>query len=46
VPPAALIRQSQPAAAAPKPSRLAGPAWAAAGFVAGCAAVLAAAMLG
>lgn len=42
---AALIRQSQPAPEPAKPSRLTGPAWAAAGFVAGCAAVLAAVLL-
>ncbi len=41
----ALIRQSQPAPEPAKPSRLTGPAWAAAGFVAGCAAVLAAVLL-
>jgi len=43
---AALIRQSQPMPEPARPSRQAGPAWAAAGFVAGCAAVLAATLLG
>lgn len=37
---AALIRQSQPVAQVRKPSRIAGPAWAAAGFAAGAATVL------